>query len=101
VPLSPLDAYPRSGAVEVYYELSGASPGVSYQTHLELTGVSGDAKGDLRLSFTERATGSLLPLRRSVALDPLKGGQYRMTVTVVEAATGASVSRSRLLNVVK
>jgi hypothetical protein len=101
VPLNPLDAYPRSGSVEVYYELSGAEPGRHYQTQLELAGVSGDAKGDVRLGFSEQASGSLLRLRRSVALDPLKGGQYRMTVTVTEDGTGRTVTRSRLLNVIR
>jgi hypothetical protein len=101
VPLSPLDAYPRSGSVEVYYELSGAEPGRHYQTQLELAGVSGDAKGDVRLGFSEQASGSLLRLRRSVALDPLKGGQYRMTVTVTEDGTERTATRSRLLNVIR
>jgi tetratricopeptide (TPR) repeat protein len=101
VPLSPLDAYPRSGSVEVYYELSGAESGRHYQTQLELAGVSGDAKGDVRLGFSEQANGTLLRLRRSVALDPIKGGQYRMTVTVTEDGTGKSVTRSRLLNVIR
>ena len=99
VPLSPLDAYPRSGTVEVYYELSGAESGRQYQTQLELTGVSGDAEGDVRLEFTEEAHDRVLRLRRSVALDPLKGGQYRMTVTLTELGTKRTVTRSRLLNV--
>ncbi|HET8761767.1 MAG TPA: hypothetical protein VFM12_00020 [Gemmatimonadales bacterium] len=101
VPLSPLDAYPRKGAVEVYYELGGAEPGREYRTQIELKGVSGDAKGDVTLSFHEQAHDSLLRLRRSVALDRLEGGQYRMTVTVTEAGTNRKVTRERLLNVVK
>jgi len=87
--------------VEVYYELSGTTPGHAYVTQLDLKGVSGEAKGDVRLEFTEQAHDRVLRLRRSVALDPLKGGQYRMTITVTEDGTGKSVTRSRLLNVVK
>ncbi len=101
VPLSPLDAYPRSGSVEVYYELSGATTGREYQTQLELKGIAGDAKGEVRLGFSEKATGPMMRLRRSVALDPLKGGQYRMTMTVTEEGSGKSVTRSRLLNVIR
>jgi hypothetical protein len=97
--LSPLDAYPRNGAVEVYYELSGAKPGGEYMTRIELAGVSGDAKGKVTLSFHEQAHEPLLRLRRSVALDRLEGGQYRMTVTVTEQGTGRTVTRERLLNV--
>jgi GWxTD domain-containing protein len=101
VPLSPLDAYPRSGSVEVYYELSGATPGREYHTQVELKGISGEAKGDVKLGFSETASDALMVLRRSVALDPLKGGQYRMTVTVTEEGTGRTATRSRLLNVIR
>jgi hypothetical protein len=101
VALNPLDAYPRKGSAEVYYELSGATAGREYRTDLELKGVSGDARGEVHLGFTEKAAGAVLHLRRSVALDPLKGGQYRMTITVTEEGTGKSVKSERLLNVVK
>jgi len=101
VALSPLDAYPRSGSVEVYYELSGARPGRGYRTQVELTGISGQAKGHVSLGFSEQANDALIILRRSVALDPLKGGQYRMTVTVTEEGTGRTAKRSRLLNVIR
>jgi hypothetical protein len=101
VPLSPLDAYPRKGAVEVYYELSGAERGREYRTRIELKGVSGDAKGDVTLTFSEQAHEHMIPLRRSVAIDRLEGGQYRMTVTVSEEGTGRTVTRERLLNVIR
>jgi hypothetical protein len=99
--LSPLDAYPRNGAVEVYYELSGTWPGREYRTQIELKGVSGDAKGTVTLTFHEQARDQLLHLRRSVALDRLEGGQYRMTVTVTEAGTDRTVTRERMLNVIR
>jgi hypothetical protein len=99
--LSPLDAYPRKGAVEVYYELSGAEPGSEYVTRIALAGVSGDAKGTVTLTFHEQAHDQLLHLRRSVALDRLEGGQYRMTVTVTEAGTDRTVTRERMLNVIR
>jgi hypothetical protein len=101
VPLNPLDAYPRTGSVEVYYELSGARAGVEYRTQVELDGDAGDATGRVQLGFSEKADGPVMRLRRSVALDPLKGGQYRMTVTVTEEGTGRAVTRSRLLNVMR
>jgi hypothetical protein len=99
--LSPLDAYPRKGAVEVYSELSGAEPGSEYVTRIALAGVSGDARGTVTLTFHEQAHEPVLRLRRSVALDQLDGGQYRMTVTVTEAGTDRTVTRERLLNVIR
>jgi tetratricopeptide (TPR) repeat protein len=101
VPLSPLDFYSRSGSVEVYYEVSGAVTGQTYHTDLELTGLSGRFKGNVRLSFDERATGAVLRIRRSVDLGHLKGGRYRMSVTVTEKDTGRSVTGTRILNVMK
>lgn len=101
VPLSPLDFYSRSGAVEVYYEVSGAVPGQTYHTDLTLTGLSGRFKGNVRLGFDERATGPILRLKRSVALDRLKGGRYRMSVTVTEQGTERKVTGTRVLNVMR
>lgn len=101
VPLSPLDFYSRSGAVEVYYEVSGAVTGQTYHTDLALKGLSGRFKGNVQLGFDERATGPILRLRRSVALDRLKGGRYQMTVTVIETGTGRKVTGTRVLNVMQ
>ncbi|HET7601956.1 MAG TPA: hypothetical protein VFK36_02995 [Gemmatimonadales bacterium] len=101
VPLSPLDFYSRSGAVEVYYEVSGALTGQTYHTDLELTGLSGRFKGQVRLGFDEQATGPVLRLRRSVGLDRLKGGRYRMTVTVTEQGSERRVTQTRVLNVMR
>jgi hypothetical protein len=101
VPLRPLDFSSRSGAVEVYYEVSGAVTGQTYHTDLALKGLSGRFKGNVQLGFDERATGPILRLRRSVALDRLKGGRYQMTVTVIETGTGRKVTGTRVLNVMQ
>jgi hypothetical protein len=53
------------------------------------------------LTFHEQARDQLLHLRRSVALDRLEGGQYRMTVTVTEEGTQRTATESRLLNVIR
>ncbi len=101
VPLNPLDAYPHKGAAELYYELSDARPGTAYQTDIEVTGVYGDAKGTVHLTFNEKAETQLIRSRRSIGLDQLEPGQYRITVTVTERGTGRTAVQSRLLNVAR
>jgi hypothetical protein len=101
VPLNPLDAYPHEGAAELYYELSGTTAGTAYQTDIEVTGIYGDAKGTVHLTFNEKAATALIRSRRSIGLDKLEPGQYRITVTVTEQGTGRIAVQSRLLNVSK
>lgn len=99
VPLTPLDAFPPTGSAELYYELHGATPDRTYQTDIEVRGVYNDAKGSVHLSFSERATASLVRARRSIGLSQLTPGQYRLTVTVTEQGTGKTAVQRRLLNV--
>jgi len=101
IPLNPLDAYPHEGAAELYYELSDAEPGTAYQTDIEVKGVYGDAKGTVHLTFNEKAETHLIRSRRSIGLDQLEPGQYRITVTVTEQGTGRTAVQSRLLNVAR
>lgn len=99
VALNPLDAYPRHGGAELYYEIKGTREGSSYHTELAVRSVAEGAEGDVLLSFDEVADGSIVRSRRAIGLDQLHEGQYRMTVTVTEQETGRKASRSRLLNV--
>ncbi len=99
VSLNPLDSYPRQGTAELYYELSGATPGATYRTDIEVKGINGDAKGTVHLTFNEPGRTSLVRARRSIGLDKLETGQYRITVTVTEQGTGRTAVQTRLLNV--
>lgn len=101
VSLNPLDSYPRQGTAELYYELSGATPGATYKTDIEVKGINGDAKGTVHLTFNEQGRTSLVRARRSIGLDKLETGQYRITVTVTEQGTGRTAVQTRLLNVVR
>jgi tetratricopeptide (TPR) repeat protein len=99
VPLSPLDAYAPHGAAELYYELHDATPGARYRTSIELKAAYGAPKGAVHLTFEERAEHAFVRARRSIGLDKLEPGLYRITVTVTEQGTGRTATRSRLLNV--
>lgn len=97
--LSPLDSYNRKGEVEVYYELSGTKADTDYRTEVKLEALYGDAEGDLQLGFDDRATGPVLVSRRTVSLENLEPGQYRLSVTVTEQPSGRTATQTRLLNV--
>lgn len=101
VPLNPLDAFPPKGSAELYYELHGATPGTTYQTDIEVKGIYGDAKGTVHLAFNETAKAALVRTWRSIGLDQLEPGQYRITVTVTDPGTRRTAVQSRLLNVAR
>ena len=99
VPLNPLDVYPRGGAVELYYEAHGLTAGRRYRSTIGIRGVAGDAKGEVGIAFEEAATEPNEAFRRRIDLARLRGGQYRLTLTLEEIETGTKVSRDRLINV--
>jgi len=99
VPLNPLDVYPRGGAVELYYETHGLTVGRRYRSTIQIRGVAGDAKGEVGIAFEEAATEPNEAFRRRIDLAKLRGGQYRLTLTLEEIETGAKASRDRLINV--
>jgi tetratricopeptide (TPR) repeat protein len=101
VPLNPLDAYSRKATAEVYYEARGLVPGARYRTTFQIEGVSGDADGEVSLSFEEPAANAWQSFRRSVDLERLEGGQYRLTVVMEEAGGTARASSARLVNVLR
>jgi hypothetical protein len=100
VPLNPLDTYSRASAMELYYDLTGLVPGKSYRTTIELANTLAISRGDaVRVSFDDKATAPAQHVRRSLDLKTLKGGQYRLVLTVEDVATGTKVSRERTVNV--
>ncbi len=97
--LNPLDVYSRTATMELYYELSGLVPGRSYRTTLALTGRTGAAGDGVQAAFTETAGAVVQQLRRALALKTLKGGSYRLVLTIEDTLTGATVRRERRVNV--
>ncbi len=100
VPLNPLDAYPQDGAVEVYYEASGLEPEARYRTTLRIEGVSGDAEGRVEVGFEDRVAAGRQAFRRTIDLDRLSGGQYRLTLTIEDLAHGTRATQQGLINVI-
>jgi hypothetical protein len=101
VMLNALNAYRVGDASPVYYEAYGLRPGRTYETTLSVRNADGkDARG-VSLVFNERADREVMPIRRTIGLDDLAPGQYRLTVTIVEEGTKVAATRSRLINVTR
>jgi len=100
VRLNALDAYAAGGAAPLYYEMHGLVPGRTYRTTVSLTRSGQRPDRGTRLLFSETAEARSMRVRRTMGLDDLRRGQYRLVVTVEEEGTGATVSRERMVNVV-
>lgn len=100
VRLNALDAYVTGTAAPLYYEMHGLVPGRTYRTTISLTRAGQRPNRGTRLLFSETAEAGSMRVRRTMGLDDLRRGQYRLVVTVDEEGTGATVSRERMVNVV-
>jgi hypothetical protein len=60
---------------------------------------TGDGDRGVSLVFNERADRPTMQIRRTIGLEDLDPGQYRLTLSIVEEGSGARASRSRLINV--
>lgn len=93
-PLNTLGIWPRGGTVELYYQVHGLPEGTPYRTTMEVRPMTGRTDRVVRLVSTERATGPLTAVRRSLALDKLPAGRHWVTVTVEEGGRTATVRRA-------
>lgn len=101
VPLHPLNAYPKGGTAEVYYQLAGLRDGTRYTSRIELFGAEDDAKKPARLSidFETTATTERIEVARSLGLQNLAPGRYRVRLTV--RGGGDTTTAAAWLTVVK
>lgn len=84
VPLHPLNAYPKGATAEVYYQLAGLTAGTRYTSRLELFDGDHDPKKPARLSiaFETSATSERAEVSRSLGLQNIAPGRYRVRLTV-------------------
>jgi hypothetical protein len=98
--LHPLNAFPRSAAAELYYQVNGLEPGQEYRTRVELfPAAQADADASLALTFSDEPAVRFLESHRTIGLNNLNPGRYRVRVTVTGG--GATVTEEAYLAVVK
>ncbi len=101
VPLNPLNAYPKGGAAEVYFQLSGLTSGATCQTAFEFYKSDDDPKRPprLRIAAPLTAGATRLEVQRTLGLQNLEPGRYRVQLTV--SGAGETVKAVGWMTVVK
>jgi GWxTD domain-containing protein len=102
--LTPFNLFLEGSEVELYYEASGAVPGMPYRHQIAVYRTKDEGRLEPRpvvtLGFEERADGALLRSHRTLQLGRLKPGTYVVEVKVAGAA-GEPAVRRRELRVVR
>jgi hypothetical protein len=101
-PINAVASWPVGSAVQIYYEVHGLPAGAAYRTTVQL--VPADIKAahaptPLRIQSSDLSTGPLTVIRRSLGIEQLPPGRYRLTVTV--AASGRSATRTAAVMIEK
>lgn len=112
VPLNPLQRFPEGSAVNLYFEIYGLASGAPYHTvvRLEREGgrslfsaigrLFGGGRSPVLLEFDAPAGGPVTREQRGIDLRDVSKGRYRLSVTISDPATGASVTRTERFQVV-
>ena len=101
VPLNPIGTYPKGEPAEIYFQLSGLNLGTRYQTNFEFFRADDDPKRGARLtvSFAQSAQQDRIEVSRTLGLQQLEPGKYRVKLTVTGG--GAETSATGWLTISK
>jgi hypothetical protein len=97
-PLNVLGAWTPAGPAEVYYELRGLPANQEYHAVIEVREVEAKATNIVRVESVDRATGPVTRVRKTLGLQQLRPGLYRVIMTF--DAGGRRVTREQQLLVV-
>ena len=96
VPLNPLNAWNTGSPLDIYYEIGGLTPGTDYHNAISIWKAD---RRTLTVEFEEKAATERQAVQRTIPLEGLKRGTYRLVVTVRDRKSGEEVSREQLLHV--
>ena len=105
---NPLESFSRDEDLQVYYELYGLRPGVDYQTTIEVSKpggglfrkVFGGGGNKISLSFQQLADGPVTRVSRSLGLQDLGPGTYRLVLSLAGPG-GIELEQERRFEVVE
>ncbi len=102
--LAPSAQFRKDSDVELYYEATGATPGLQYRHEITVLRADRAEPKDRRplvsLSFDEAAADSVIRSQRVVRLDRLKEGSYVVEVRIT-ASDGSSRARQRSFRLIE
>lgn len=97
IPMNPFNAWPSGSDLELWFEVRGLDAGAEFRTRLEIVP---EGRGrSVQLEGTDRATGTITTLRRTLQLRNLDPGNYLVKVTVT--VNGTTATRQRTVTVVR
>jgi GWxTD domain-containing protein len=107
---NPLRTFKTGEEMQLYYEMTGVSPGADYTTQVAvkrgkggggfLRKLFGGGGSALSIKFQEHATSPTAAVTRTLSLAKLKPGEYTLEVTITDAA-GRSDRRAEGFEVVQ
>ena len=101
--LTPMSAFPRGAALDLFYQVSGLVSGEGLHTSVAVFHHDNDRIGTrvVQLGFSDVASGRETALQRAVDVSRLGIGEYLLVVTVSRADDSATVRRERAFSIVK
>ncbi len=101
VTLNPLNAYPKGGDADLFYEVGGLTDGNTYQVTTSVRKGEADPKDKpaVQSGFEIKATTPYQQISRGIGLANLKPGGYVLEVRIKEVGTDREMTRRRVLNI--
>jgi len=110
--LNPMGRYPSGSVAELYFEVYGLAAGQTYHTEVRVErqggrsifgaigGLFGGHRAPALLAFDATATGPLSRVHRGIALKDVATGNYVLTLTLTDPASGRRLVKRQSLQVV-
>lgn len=98
IPLNPFNAWPTGSDLELWYQVRGLAAGTEFRSRIEAAPVSRGRRG-VQIEATERSSGPVTTLRRTLTLRGLAPGEYLIRITAISA--GVTATRERAVSVVE
>ena len=98
-PVNYLNGWYRGEAAEIFYEVRGLQAGEAYHTTIEVRPLDPKTRASVQIRSSDVASGTVIRARRTLGLERLSPGQYRLSVAV--AAGNLRATRDRIINIVE
>ncbi|MEO8480136.1 MAG: hypothetical protein ABI542_10945, partial [Gemmatimonadota bacterium] len=81
-PVNTLGTWPRGSNTELWYQVRGIRTGEAFTTTITVTPVGKKSDREITVTTTDRATGPVTTVRRTLGLEQLTTGRYLLSVTI-------------------
>lgn len=98
-PVNTLGAWPERSEVELWFQVRGLQEGTPYRTRFEILPADPGRKERISIAADEISQGPITTVQRTLGLERLRPGNYRLVVTV--EAGGETARREQEILVVK